>query len=553
MKRSYWYALAALLILSILVRTYPLFNYPLWGMDAGEYVYYTSRWVSSGSMHYSIDGWAQAYPFFPGLFSLAGSFHLLTGVGVHNSVSFTPVILSSLVPLVVFQLVHKISRHKIASLLSAAFLTFIVPFVYSYSQPKPETLGFFLMIFILWMTFIVNKRNLKKLLPLLVLFSAALIITHHLSSFFLILFLFGGYFFSELLRTRTSWENKIRLWFYMGFSTAAILYWFFRAPVFRDERLLGALGFPSYSIVLVPYVIVILAYLLIKFRRRTLWKPKIDLSGNELKNQTIQSIIPILITFSILLYSVFVNIPGTDITMDMNILLYSPLVIFGVFALFSRKLLRIFSEGITVMGWLLTVSFTFVLGAVTGSSSLYTIRQVAFFMLPLSILFGIGTIWFHYLTDPFSKRTKILALCIILLLAWNIPLMYPSQETAGGYVEWTEYDTLEASFWARESTDYKILTDHRLSGAVFSTGGTNLSWTDGEPAYFSNNIEEAKEEVRLLNARYMMMDSYMVEGAGVTDGTNPRAMTNLLVEWYDGGYIVYQGENTKVYYINVSE
>ncbi|MFO8110135.1 MAG: hypothetical protein R6U17_06435 [Thermoplasmata archaeon] len=549
MKRSYWYALAALIILSILVRTYPLFSHSLWGMDAGEYVYYTKQWIVSGSMHRSIDGWAGAYPFFPGLFSLSGSFHLLTGIGVYESVSFTPVILSSLVPLIVFLLVYRISLHKTASLLSAAFLTFIVPFVYSHSQPKPETLGFFLMVFILWMTFTVSKENFKRFLPLLVLFSAALIITHHLSSFFLIIFLLGGYFFSELLRTRTLWENKFRGWFYLGFTTATLLYWSFGAPVFRDQRLLGTLGFPSYSIVLAPYAVIIFAYLIINLRRKISWKPEVDLSGDELSEKAIFSVILSAIIIGILVYSSFVNIPGTDIVLETDILLYSPLLLFGIFALFSSALLLNLREGTSVLGWILAACFTFILGVITGSSSLYTIRQVAFFMLPLAVLFGIGTIWFHNLTDPFSKRTKVLALCIIILLAWNVPLMYPSQETAGGYVEWTDHDAIEASYWARYSVNDNILTDHRLSGAIFSTGKLNVSWTEGEPAYFSDSVQEAEETISHLDVKYIMMDRCMIKGAAVTEGTNPEPVNPVLLKWYRSGYAVYRGENTELYLI----
>jgi len=521
-------------------------------MDAGEYVYYTNQWVTSGSMHHSIDGWAGAYPFFPGLFSLSGSFHMLTGVGIYGSVSFTPVVLSSLVPLVAFLLTYRITLHKLASLLSASFLTFIVPFVYSQSQPKPETLGFFLMISILWMTFMVSKQNWKRFLPLLILFSGALIITHHLTSFFLILFLLGGYFFSELFKRNTSWNNKFRLWLYLGFTTATILYWFFGAPVFREQRLMDALWLPSYTIVLAPYVSVILAHLMIRSRRRKEWIPKIDLRGNEKRDLMVFSFILAITVIAILIYSVLVNIPGTDITLGNDILFYSPLSAFGIFALFSGKPLRSFREGVTIQGWLLAVSFTFILGAVTGSSSLYTIRQVAFFMLPLAILFGIGMVWFYNLIDPFSEKKKAISLCIILLLGLNLPLMYPSQETAGGYVEWVEYDTVEASFWVRDSTRQKILTDHRLSGAVFSTGSTDLSWTDGESAYFSDSIEEAKEEVLSLEVRYIMMDDNMIQGAAVREGTNPRPMDRTLLGWYRNGYNIYQGEYTDVYFIDIN-
>ncbi len=552
MKRSYWYALALILILSLLVRTYPLFNYSLWGMDAGEYVYYTQRWVERGSMYRSIDGWAQAYPFFPGLFALSGSFHILTDVGVYHSVNFVPVILSSFVPLVAFLLAYRITLSKKASLLASAFLTLIVPFVYSYSQPKPETLGFFLLIFILLLSFMVTKKNHVKILCLSVPFFAALIVTHHLSSFFIMLFLLGGFFFAELMNTRWRWENKIRILLFLVFSTGTILYWYYGAPVFRDERLLDVMGLPSYSIVLSPYVMALLGYLVIKVRRRSSWRPDIDLRWQNKDRQMMIGILPAVIGFIMIVYSAFFHIPGTNIRLGSSVLLYSPFLLFGVFTVFSGNLLRVIREGTTLTGWILGISGTFMIGALTGFSSLYTVRQVAFFMLPISILFGLGLVWFQNMMDPFSKKKRIIAIVVVLILALNIPLMYPGQDTTGGYVEWTEYDNIEASFWARDSLPNKILTDQRLSAAVFSTGETDTTWTDGEPAYFSKTVDEAKIEVEDLGARYFMMDRYLIDGAMVETGTNPRPVEEVLLEWYRDGHLLYQGESTKIYLIQNS-
>lgn len=550
MKKYHWCCLAALLVLSVLIRTYPLFNYSLWGTDAGEYVYYTHRWIESGSMHRSIDGWAQAYPFFPGIFCLSGAFHLLTGVNVHGSVSTAPIALSLLTPLLIFLVVHRITFQKNMALLSAALMTFFAPIVYNYSQPKPETLGFFLMVFLLWMLFITNKENLGKMLVMIIPFSGALVITHHLSSLFLILLTLGGYFFSEMFRTRTTWENRFRAWFYVAFSTATLAYWFYGAPPFRDERFLGAMGLPSYSILLAPYIAFFMAFVLIRARRLSIvWRPGIDLRGNEFKERIFLSMITSVIVIFILIYSVYSHIPGTDITLGSNILLGIPLLLVGVFALFSSRFLYMFREGTLLMGWIAVVILTVILGILTGSSSLYTIRLVSFFMLPLVILFGIGVIRFLQLADPFSQKNKVIAACILLLLAVNIPLMYPSQETTSGYIEWTEHDALEASHWTSYSIHGNILTDHRLSAALFSMGELNVSWTDGEPAYFSTSRQEAHETLTAMGIRYIMMDHYMIETATVADGVNPAPMDPELVRWYHSGYRLYVRENTEVYLI----
>ncbi|MFW6141534.1 MAG: hypothetical protein ACOC53_03125, partial [Candidatus Saliniplasma sp.] len=55
-------SLISITLFSLFMRTIPLFRYSMWGMDCGEYVYYTGKWVSTGSSYLSIDGWGQAYP-----------------------------------------------------------------------------------------------------------------------------------------------------------------------------------------------------------------------------------------------------------------------------------------------------------------------------------------------------------------------------------------------------------------------------------------------------------------------------------------------------------
>jgi len=80
---------------------------------------------------------------------VASSFHLLSGMSVSSSTMFVPVVLSALSPLFIFLLVHKITRNKKVSLISSLFFSVLPPVIYNYSQPKPETLGIFLFLFIL--------------------------------------------------------------------------------------------------------------------------------------------------------------------------------------------------------------------------------------------------------------------------------------------------------------------------------------------------------------------------------------------------------------------
>ncbi|MFW6145112.1 MAG: hypothetical protein ACOC55_06015, partial [Candidatus Natronoplasma sp.] len=201
MKRSGWFALAAIISFSLLMRTLPLYDYALWGMDAGEYLYYTQRWMESGGSYLSIDGWGEAYPFFPGIFILSGAFSSLSGADLTHSFNFTSVLISGLSPLFVFLIVHKLMNDWRPAILSSFYFAALPPLIYSYSQPKPETLGFFFLTFILALN-VTLLREHKKVIVLMMMGVFALIITHHLSTYFLLLMLFGGFFVSRLWRSK---------------------------------------------------------------------------------------------------------------------------------------------------------------------------------------------------------------------------------------------------------------------------------------------------------------------------------------------------------------
>ncbi|MEF8874520.1 MAG: hypothetical protein V5A88_07620, partial [Candidatus Thermoplasmatota archaeon] len=283
MKRSGWFALIAIISFSILIRTVPLYEYSLWGMDCGEYVYYTHQWIETGGAYTSIDGWGKAYPFFPGMFILGGAFSLLSGADLISSVMFVPVVISGLSPLFLFLIVQKLMEDWRPAILSAFFFAGLPPVIYSYSQPKPETLGFFLLTFILALNVTLLRKNRKAVVPMSI-GVIALIITHHFSTYFLLLMLLGGVFISRFWR-REEWPlDKQRTFLFLFFSVFTLTYWLYFATPFAENRVKGALLFPSYFIVVVPFASILFIELLVRFRRRYDISMPINVHKQEMKS-----------------------------------------------------------------------------------------------------------------------------------------------------------------------------------------------------------------------------------------------------------------------------
>ena len=542
-------SIISITLFSLLMRTIPLFRYSMWGMDFGEYVYYTQRWVSTGSSYLSIDGWGQAYPYFPGIFILSGSFVLTTEVSILRSTLFIPVIISSFVPLLVFLISHRITKSWKPSLISSIFLSVAAPFVYNYSQPKPETLGFFLMA-VLLIFFLTISQKSKKVYILIIPTAAALVVTHHLTTYFSILFILGGIFFSEFVKRKPDVNNLSKFYSYLLLTTLAIIFWMLYADPFRQNRIYQALGTPSYSIIAVPYLVIVLAYLMIGLRRRSDYILPINIHKQNLISFLKFAVPSFIICISILMFVGFHRVPGRDFKLGYQVFLYIPLLFLGILAVESRKIIKVFRDGIHVVGWFLFGSLSMILGIITEDSSLLPMRQLSFLMLPLSILLGLGVIQIFTLYNPFRKKNRnvIFVILITFLLLWSVPFTYPDQESVSGYQEGSDWDDVEAGIWTRHIQE-KIATDHRMSAVLFGVGNDNLTWTEGYHIYFSSDTSEIREELTTLNISYMLWDQDMLKGVATSPGVTPHRFNARALDYYRTNYSVYKTEECEMYIV----
>jgi len=546
----------AIVSFSLLIRTIPIYEYTLWGMDCGEYFYYTHQWVDTGGRYLSIDGWGQAYPFFPGMFILGGGFHLLSGVDLMRSMMFVPVVISALSPLFVFVIVHRVMDDWRPAILSAFFFTSLPPLIYGYSQPRPETLGFFLMLLILSLNITSLERYKKTTIPMIIAFFT-LIITHHLSTYFLILFFIGGIAVSNLWR-RKKWRlDSFRIWLLVFFMISTFLYWIFYSIPFGERRIEGALGFPSYSMVFLPFIFLIFLKFLARIRRRFDLTVSINLHEQDMKSFLIYSLLIFILIIPVIIQITLGTLPVRDIELGTTVLLYLPMVFLGLFFIPCRKIIKTLKEGPTLTGWFIFVIISMIAGFISQSSSLLPMRQFLFLLLTVSLLFGIGMYHFHgviFNPNENKRKTLVLAVMVIILVAYLIPLSYPSQERAGGYIEGVESEDMEAAFWMRHSTRGKIAADHRLSGALFSVSNQELTWTDGYEMYFSDNFSSAQEDLENNNVSYIMWDKEMEKGAAIVPGQNPEPLDRTLMQRYhEEFHLIYKSEEVMVYSVHYSD
>ncbi len=224
-------------------------------------------------------------------------------------------------------------------------------------------------------------------------------------------------------------------------------------------------------------------------------------------------------------------------------------MILGLFSLFSRKIVKAYDQGPFVLGWLLFTAFSIAAGLISGSTSLRPMRHVSFFIIPLTLLFGLGIYQFYQVYNPSldKKKAVVFGSVVILLIALNLPLSYPSQQVISGYDEGTEWDDLETFYWMN-GFEGKIATDHRMSAGAFSVGIINVTWTEGKPMFFSSKPGDAYQTMRELNVSYFVYDMEMKKGSAIEPGVTPKPLNEELLEGYkENMYVLYSSKECRVF------
>ena len=532
MKKWVMISLIAVFFFAIFMRLYPLGQYEIWGSDSGEYFRITNQLTDDGYVDTEYDGWGFGYPYFPGMFHLSGSISLVSGIGNLNSMIFFIPIASAFSVLLVFILARMLFKNNEAGVLAGALTAVAMPHVFATSHPMPGTLGDLLLVLSL-LLFIGSFQN-RKFLPLLVLSSIALIFTHHLSSYFFFIMGLGGLFVAEILR-KESEKNAKYLWAHLViFLTILIVYWSIFAQPFADRVVTDAFDFPSWILLSGGYIFIILAFIIVKLRRRSEWmyepefpKPKVQV----LKYMVL--LIALILTLGVMTIT---SAPGTSIDLEpATILLFLPFLALTAFGSIGPGYIRFHKNGMMVYGWMMALFLSLMIGFLTSNRVLLPFRHPQYLIMPLALLMGIGiAMLFGSLSAKKTRAKTYITAIILVLIILTAFSAYPSKDLMGGFQEGTSSEDMQAVLWAQESleSDATVASDHRMSSMIFGFGGLNATWDAAENTLLGESYDEFRDELESIDTPsgdkpidYVLLDDDIKEGAALLQWENAKPMS----------------------------
>lgn len=533
MKKWVLLALFAIFFLAIFIRLLPLTRYAIWGSDSGEYYYITTQLTSDGHISTDYDGWGFGYPYFPGMYHLTGAAHFLTGIDILWSMILIIPIVASFSVLIVFFLAKILFKSNIAGLLASAVVAVAMPHVFATSHPMPGSLGDVLLLStILLLLFSFKSR---KFIPLLILSALALTLTHHLSSYFLFIAVFGGLFLSELLRSENGKEANIQWGFLIFFLTVLILYWTIAAPPFADSVVSSAFDLPFWIVFSAGYIVLFLAFILIKLRRRIEWSyhPKFPKAHKQL----MMFLLLLFVLFFVLGFLAFVKLPGTEVNLNPDVaILFSPFVVLLAFTSIGAGYLRFYRNGMVIYGWIIALVLSLVIAMVTSNRVLLTYRHPQYIIPPLALAIGVGMAMLFNTFGHDKTRFKkgVAAGLVVVLIGLTSLTTYPSKEIMGGFQEGTSQEDMQAVFWARESLNEgaTVATDHRMSSMLFGFAGLNATWDEAGKTLHAPTYTECQDEIAGLDTPsgekpvdYILLDEDIKEGVALLQWENAQPMS----------------------------
>jgi hypothetical protein len=502
------------------------------------------------------DGWGFGYPYFPGMFHFSGSISLLTGIDTFNSMMFFVPIASALTVLLVFVLAKMLFRRSEVGVLAGAITAVAMPHVFTTSHPMPGSLGDLFLILSL-ILFIGSYYN-KKFIPLLVLSSLALIVTHHLSSYFFFIMCLGGLFVLEVLK-REGERNTRKLWIYLVFFlTALIFYWSVFAQPFAERVVGDAFDLPLWLILSGGYVLVLLAFVIVKLRRRFSWEYQPGYP--EPKFQVMKYSVLLIALVLILGAIAFTSIPGTTIDLEpTTVLLFLPFFALVAFGSVGPAYIRFHKNGMMVYGWMIALFLSIMVGVITSNRVLLPYRHPQYLVVPLGLLMGMGIVMLFKDTEGSSQRLKALALSVIvILLVLTAFSAYPPKEVMGGFSEGTTEADMQGVLWAGENlpSDSTVATDHRMSSMVFGFGGLNATWDAAKNTLHGEDYQDFRDEIEGLEVpsgtkpiNYVLLDDDIRGGAALLQWENAHPMSQGAQEKFERWPFVklYEANGVQIY------
>src|SRR5438093_1206856 len=360
MRKSTAVALAAVVLVSIVVRLSPLWSFLYWGSDTGEYFSILRALVRGDHLSTTYYGWGVTYPYFPGMFFAQAGFVALGGLDVPTTINLLVPVLGALGVLPMFLVAHRMTSDDRFALFAAAFLAGAIPVAYTTAHTAPATLGELLALAGL-LCFVRLRTDGRAIVPLL-LVTATLIATHHLSLYFFLIMVFGAIVLEGLARPwRWTAGAKREVMFACVLVVGTFVYWLGYATTFRESILPDVNIQPWWAfLALFPAGLVLLAGIIFA-RGRIVWRYRPTYPA--LRRPATAYAAAVGTIFVIGVVSVVLGVPGTTFRVPATGLLYFvPLVLLLSFAASGRRFVDFLADGLQVNGWFVALLGSAVFG-----------------------------------------------------------------------------------------------------------------------------------------------------------------------------------------------
>lgn len=625
--------LAAVLAAALLLRLAPLTAYPVWGSDTGEYAFITEHILRTGRPPADYAGWGFAYPFFPGMEYVAAGVARVTGLEPLTVLQLLVPALNVVSVYAIYRIARRIARgapggdggadvpdgsdraddvedptrhaHR-AGLGAAAVAAVAMPLVFTGSHPMPESLGHALALVVVYLALDADllpgdgrgrdgrdrdgrgpddrgpdgraagagtgAADGRRRWAAAALLGLAVVVTHHLSTYMMLLAL-AGLWLGRLLRSRDdpAW-SRLALTVLLG--AAALAYWTWAAPPFRDRILTAGASAPL--LWAAALAVAGGAAVLARLRPRLGWTwrpgPHDPAKARRFAAAMLAAAAAAVAAF------LLVGVPGLTFRIDpVAALWFAPMVLlFGAVPLGTARL-RAAAEAPGLYAWIGLVGLSFVVGAAALPTVLIPYRHVPYLMAPVAVLAGRGLVEVATRAGPdpprdrptpsdrptrsegrirsegparsgrgFGPRSRVritsgtaAAVVLLVLLAATA---YPPPSVLGGFQEGITAAEMAGMEWAGTNlpAGSTFLADHRLSSVLFGLAGMAPSWDAGEAAWYAASFDEARPVLQDLSmprgserVDHVMLSPVTEQGVALTQWQRARPLTGAALEKFD--------------------
>ncbi len=490
MTRSTAFALAAIVLASMIVRLAPLFGNLYWGSDLGEYYALLRSLNVRGSIPTDYTGWGITYPYFPGMFFVQENLVSLGGADLLAVLDLLVPVLGALAVVPIFLIAADVTRDDRVALFAAALVAAAMPHAYATSHTAPSTLGDLLVFG--GLALFLRLRKDPAALALLVPLSAALVVTHHLSAYFLLITVLAATILRALLRP-VVWSPGLRREIvFEGFLLAGVFaFWLGYAVPFRDNLLHVVNVQPWWAPLAAFPVVLAVLVLLVHLRSSRPWRYRPRLAGAGYA--AAMYVAAVGFEFATAGFASIVSIPGTGVAISLpTIALFTPLLLLLAFAAAGRKESDFLRGGLDVSAWFLALGASTFLGTAIATQVLIPYRHIEYLVVPLAILAGIGAIRLGSFLASGRLRKGLAIAAIASLLAGTFASSIPSPSVLAGWDEGTRAPSLDGTYWARSHAAGLVAADHRASSILFGFAGVDATWDTTSAPFLASDFAGAR-------------------------------------------------------------